>query len=723
MIPDANVRTVKSNGVMAGAEFGISLADSAHIMTILRDTLYSDKIMAVLREYSANAWDSHRTSGLKDKPIDVHIPTLEDSTLRIRDFGTGLSRNDVFNVYTQYGASTKRDQDMAVGMLGIGSKSGFAYSDTFTITSWHGGTKSSYCALLDPSDKGTISLINEEPCGTETGIMIEISVENNDIPEFKRKAQELYVHFDPRPKINVHIENLPAPLGKFKSGILFTQGDSYNASVTAVMGCVPYRVNLDQLRNFGNGVPQIMHSMKAVIYFNIGDVHINASREELKYSDKTKQAILDKMTEVIDEYVSTCIRHITSTSNTPWQKRLASQILRNFGDFIPKDSKVYGDTSVKLDKLPTVEIPGLVEKKMVDGKEEEFPVLAPLFYFSSGTKSYSRRSRFSGRTEKQNFQQTEWISVHQDARIVIRDTPRALKGYNLTSNDVIVNKGSTDPSNIEVEFELTKFLEAKEINGIPVVKFSELPWQKPESATGKIANPKYAELCFKYVPDVAWYVKKKSENWEIASRVPTDDDVYVEFEHFVVQYDFKEKYANDLKLMAEFGITMPDIWAYKVNKKHPSKVRKGKEYLVWRKEVLGAEILKHPQFVLKLSQYDWKTFNDQFNYYTVMDPTPTIKALGPDHMVSKFYRDASKARAAQKDIANINETVQQVQRLVGHAAIGDAHLTVQKRIDEIKEKYSLLKCQSVHFTKLIDPLEYKEWVTYIKMVDKQKDNP
>ena len=91
-----------------------------------------------------------------------------DPTLFIRDFGPGLSRNDVFSVFTQYGASTKRNDDNSVGMLGIGSKSGFSYADSFTITSWNGGTKSIYVAVLDETDKGIINLMHEEPCGDET---------------------------------------------------------------------------------------------------------------------------------------------------------------------------------------------------------------------------------------------------------------------------------------------------------------------------------------------------------------------------------------------------------------------------------------------------------------------------------------------------------------------------------------------------------------------------
>src|SRR4029077_7352887 len=122
-------RSVATSLPADSAAFGISAADSAHIMTILRDTLYSDKILAIMREYGANAWDANREAGRGQEPIEVTIPARGAPTLVIRDHGPGLSRDDIKKVYTQYGASTKRDSDLAVGMLGIGSKSGFAYTD------------------------------------------------------------------------------------------------------------------------------------------------------------------------------------------------------------------------------------------------------------------------------------------------------------------------------------------------------------------------------------------------------------------------------------------------------------------------------------------------------------------------------------------------------------------------------------------------------------------
>ena len=108
-------REVRSGGVEAQGVFAISARNQAHIMSILREGLYTDRVLAVLREYSANAWDAHRTSGKADLPIKVTLPTDMNPTLVIRDWGTGMSEEDIFGVFTQYGESTKREDDTAVG--------------------------------------------------------------------------------------------------------------------------------------------------------------------------------------------------------------------------------------------------------------------------------------------------------------------------------------------------------------------------------------------------------------------------------------------------------------------------------------------------------------------------------------------------------------------------------------------------------------------------------
>jgi hypothetical protein len=118
-IRSAAIDIQKSEEIVESS-FGISVEDSAHILSILRDKLYSNKVLAVIREYSTNAYDAHVEAGIPDRPIEVTLPSRLDSTLSIRDYGIGLTEEDVRNIYAMYGASTKRSSNAFTGQLGLG---------------------------------------------------------------------------------------------------------------------------------------------------------------------------------------------------------------------------------------------------------------------------------------------------------------------------------------------------------------------------------------------------------------------------------------------------------------------------------------------------------------------------------------------------------------------------------------------------------------------------
>ena len=93
--------------------FGIKQSGLPYIFNILRNQLYSNKPLAVLREVSCNAQDANIEAKSK-RPFEVKLPTKLDPTLTIRDFGNGLSSEDIKNLYCFYGESTKRESNSAI---------------------------------------------------------------------------------------------------------------------------------------------------------------------------------------------------------------------------------------------------------------------------------------------------------------------------------------------------------------------------------------------------------------------------------------------------------------------------------------------------------------------------------------------------------------------------------------------------------------------------------
>ncbi len=85
------------NSVVRSGDFeesNYTIEASAKAFSILSDGLYSNKIKAVIRELSTNAYDAHVDAGKRDVPFSVTMPDRFNPYFAIRDFGTGLSHED-----------------------------------------------------------------------------------------------------------------------------------------------------------------------------------------------------------------------------------------------------------------------------------------------------------------------------------------------------------------------------------------------------------------------------------------------------------------------------------------------------------------------------------------------------------------------------------------------------------------------------------------------------
>ena len=69
-------------GLQNESHFNIKDENVAHIFSILRNQLYSDKIGAIVREYVTNAIDAHTEASI-EKPIEITLPTIFSLSLEI----------------------------------------------------------------------------------------------------------------------------------------------------------------------------------------------------------------------------------------------------------------------------------------------------------------------------------------------------------------------------------------------------------------------------------------------------------------------------------------------------------------------------------------------------------------------------------------------------------------------------------------------------------------
>jgi len=685
VIPKLSLRFVASSPVIESAAFDISTDNVAHIMSILRDHLYSDKVLAVLREYGSNAWDAHREAKKGHIPIEVTLPTMLSPTLVIRDRGLGMTPEEVFHVYTQYGVSTKRNSDGTVGMFGIGSKSGFAYSDSFTITSYNGGMQRTYVALLDVSEKGRIDLLCEAP-STETGIEIRIAVKSGDISEFTEKARELYKYFSPQPLINTKLPVLPASQKILQHGCVYDARPAFNQGWVAIMGCVAYHIDITQLVRISEGaITEFLDYGAGVLYFDIGTLQVSASREELKYSDVTKMALVTKFNALCEEYVEYVLSSVRDNKLSLWEQRIGLQSLAWLHLSVPTDCT---DLSASSIDLRDVVLKGFNLRAMP-----------------------RRQRQYLSRSQAVRRQAVTSIDVNRATRLILCDTSRAAAGYtDLTTNDYGVYRESSDISWEKVEEYLRVFCEKVHITGIPICRLSELPWQKPTDGKQRISDPKYRSKVFQYLPERAHY-SPKSKAWQEVTRTLTDDDVFVILSAFdVADYTLSSKYDEDKRLVDTFGGTLPLIYGYKTSRTKPlveSECR-GIPYLIWRKRF--AQSLLTPQVKKQLEQWQWYSFNGHvcLKGFKTTHCDLVEATLGTAHPVTCFMRTleimAKDTDCTTTSALRILQDVTEEVDVVTVAATA------------ICEKYPLLAFQDHYVGEVWGP-HAVHWLQYVTLID------
>ena len=263
---------------------------TAKAFSILSDGLYSNKIKAVIRELSTNAYDAHVSAGCPDSPFRVQLPTKLEPVFVVRDFGTGLSYDDCFNLYTTYFGSNKTDSNDAVGCLGLGSKSPFAYTDSFMVESFFNGTRYVFNSYMNETGSPEFALLHEEPTDEPNGMQISMNVESNDIWEFESEAKSIFEHFAVRPEINAEFEYKPeeVKIGGDNWSVLKRRSGNH-----VIMGQISYPIDNEQFQS--EETDDIWRALRTLgnlrLYMNIGDIDITPSRESISYTGRTKDIL------------------------------------------------------------------------------------------------------------------------------------------------------------------------------------------------------------------------------------------------------------------------------------------------------------------------------------------------------------------------------------------------------------------------------------------------
>ena len=328
--------------------------DSMGIIIDSLINLYSDPIGSIVREVTSNCYDAHREKRLKrmktipstheDDPKwwheDNKCPQIEfqeenillgiGNAMIFRDFGIGLSQQRVETIYTMFGNSTKRDNNLQIGGFGIGAKSPFSYTNTFYIIANHNGIKYSYM-LYKGNDAFHMDMIKSSPTEdlNSTEVIIPIQ-EDKDLRTFKNSIEQQLLYFD-----GIQYINVDEGLGAHISGVKIDYEDEHlivalgleNTEIDKDLHCVVGRVRYPLDFNQLDGINE--DRAPAALKFAIGEIDLVPSRENIRYTDRTKAAIKAKFEEVRKSCIYDCNRELKNATDFLHWIKMATSIKKS----------------------------------------------------------------------------------------------------------------------------------------------------------------------------------------------------------------------------------------------------------------------------------------------------------------------------------------------------------------------------------------------------------
>ena len=309
----------------------IDAEDMRYVASLLRNN-YSNTRLAVVREISANAIDANKEAN-SARQIEVKVPTSMSPTFAVRDFGGGLSEEDVFGLYSKYGKSTKRESNNYIGAFGIGKFAPLSYGENFTCVSYHGGLKTSYNVFVNDDDDTKISKLFSEPSNEPTGLSIEVAVAENDINEFRAVVQSFFRFFpqEDMPKfLGVEEDFIPEvkkSFGADDDSWFFLEEDKnhygyghYHASI--LMGRVKYKLDANAINteNFiadehiRKIVRELISDRNFVFRVPLGAVKLHHSREALEYNKATQKSLCKILFKVAKDIKVIAVEKLSSST-------------------------------------------------------------------------------------------------------------------------------------------------------------------------------------------------------------------------------------------------------------------------------------------------------------------------------------------------------------------------------------------------------------------------
>ncbi len=317
------IDSITLGSTLEGKQFAIN-ADAA-FFDILSNSLYQNPCLAVIRETITNAADAHKEASINE-PIEVNYD-LNTGIFTVTDKGNGIPHEKIHEIYCVYGNSTKKDND-STGGFGLGCKSPFAVTDSFTVTNSYKGTEKTYILAKNNGIPEIITVENErqnsqsgltvtipfkkhfellEPIVTIFSYYAGLDVKFNGELLTKVNYSDAAIHYVSEKKVNNYsLDNLVNCASNCKGIYIKYGANIYFAEILKKDSPILQLANkwydswmLSRFNSLANFSWAAFNIFKPIMTVPANSIDITPSRESIRYTDKT----ISTITQILEEEV------------------------------------------------------------------------------------------------------------------------------------------------------------------------------------------------------------------------------------------------------------------------------------------------------------------------------------------------------------------------------------------------------------------------------------
>ena len=345
--------TKQNTSVMGGLggkvlKANISLKNSAKLWAQLQNP-YKNPIGSIVREITSNCFDAHKDAGVDDAVV-INIDK-DDNGIKLSfvDVGIGMSPDVIENVYISYLESTKEETNDMIGAFGIGSKSPLSYVDIFYIDTISDGMLYKY--MMRKGDEGPeLNELSNSKTKERNGTTISFylkkfakaQVENsyygnlfNTSDDFSNFIKEIHkqLFYFTNVYVNMstavesfyygcrNLDHLKDLIEEINTATIY-ENDIFNyrhtnnkpySNLHICLGPVTYPIDWEILGLTPINVP-------LGLKFNIGDLPIIHTREDIKYDNSETFKIISKRIEELKTHIGDINKNVFNvTVDTPYE--------------------------------------------------------------------------------------------------------------------------------------------------------------------------------------------------------------------------------------------------------------------------------------------------------------------------------------------------------------------------------------------------------------------